>query len=159
MPILIDGHNLIGKTPELSLEDPDDEAKLVQRVRQYCLRHRRRAVVVFDVGLFGGTGQTLSTPEVEVVFASGRQSADDLIRNHLQRERDPRGWTVVSSDRKVQQVARALGARVISSEAFAAMLEEAPGKGERAKGKGERAEGKEKPSARLTEEEIQAWLD
>ena len=29
---LIDGHNLIGQLPDLSLTDPDDEAKLVQKL-------------------------------------------------------------------------------------------------------------------------------
>ena len=33
MPLLIDGHNLIGQIPELSLADEDDEGKLVMLLR------------------------------------------------------------------------------------------------------------------------------
>lgn len=152
MPFLIDGHNLIGRMPEISLADPDDEARLVREIRRYCLRHRRRAVVVFDAGLFGGQSRALSTPEVEVVFASGKQSADDVIRGRLLRARDRRGWIVVSSDRGIQQTAQALGARVVSSETFAAMM-----RGEFSKAEG--PPGEEKETAALTEAEIREWLD
>ncbi|MDW7992756.1 MAG: NYN domain-containing protein [Anaerolineae bacterium] len=151
MPFLIDGHNLIGKMPGLSLADPDDEAKLVQQVRRYCLRHRRKAVVVFDAGLSGGVSRSLSTPEVEVVFASGRESADAVIRSRLRRAKDPRGWTLVSSDRGLQRVAASVGARVVSSEAFAAMLTGSPAHGE--------SPEEEKPAGQITEVEVQEWLE
>jgi S-adenosylhomocysteine hydrolase len=32
MPYMIDGHNLIGKLPDISLDDPNDEALLVQKL-------------------------------------------------------------------------------------------------------------------------------
>ncbi len=47
MPLLIDGHNLIGRLPDLRLDDPDDEAKLVARLRTYCARTRKRITAVF----------------------------------------------------------------------------------------------------------------
>jgi hypothetical protein len=34
MPFLIDGHNLIGALPDLDLDDPDDEARLVERLQR-----------------------------------------------------------------------------------------------------------------------------
>ena len=44
--LLIDGHNLIGQTPGLSLADPNDEQKLIVMLRKYAARkqraHRRR---------------------------------------------------------------------------------------------------------------------
>jgi len=122
MPLLIDGHNLIGRMPDLDLEDPEDEAVLVQRVRQYCWRHRRRATIVFDAGLPGGHSFCLSSPEVEVVFASGGHTADDLLRQRIRRAQDPAGLIVISSDHSVQAVARARGARVVPADAFAAEL-------------------------------------
>jgi len=122
MPLLIDGHNLVGKMPGLSLADPDDEVELVRRVRSYCLRHRRRATVVFDAGLPGGRSLLLSSPEVEVVFAPPGGAADDIIRSRIRRSPDPAGLLVVSSDRAVQAAARARGARVVPAEDFAARL-------------------------------------
>lgn len=122
MPLLIDGHNLIGRMDGLSLADPDDEAALVERVRRYCRRHRRRATVVFDCGLPGGPSCLLSSPEVEVLFAPTGSNADALIRHLLRQERDPAGLLVISSDRAIRAAARARGARTMTAEAFAAQL-------------------------------------
>ncbi len=147
MPFLIDGHNLIGRTPGLSLADPDDEAELVRRIHQYCRRHRRRATVVFDSGVVGGRSGALSTPEVEVVFAPAGRRADDVIRERLRKARDPAGWLVVSSDREIQRMARQAGARVISSEEFVADMQASP------------YTAPEKQTLRMSEDEIQEWLD
>ena len=124
MPLLIDGHNLIGRgqLPGLRLDDPDDEAKLVARLRTYCARTRKRITVVFDHGLPGGRSRELSGGGVEVVFASAGRTADGILRERVRRARDPRGLTVVTSDNEVIAVARARGARVMRSEEFAAQL-------------------------------------
>ncbi len=122
MPLLIDGHNLIGRLADLSLEDPEDEARLVERVRRYCWRHRCQAIVVFDAGLPGGPAPHLSGGSVRVVFASPGTTADALIRHHIRQTRDPRGLIVVSSDRAVQEAARSRGARAVPAEQFAAEL-------------------------------------
>jgi len=134
MPILIDGHNLIGRLADLDLNDPDDEAKLVSRLRAYCGRapkrgraHKRRrahkrVTVVFDRGLPGGRSHALSGGGVEVVFAASGRSADGILRERIRRARDPRGLTVVTSDREVIAAAQARGARVMRSEEFAARL-------------------------------------
>ena len=129
MPFLIDGHNLIGRLPDLSLDDPDDEAKLVARLRAYCARTGRRVTVAFDHGLPGGRSRELSGGRVEVVFASAGHTADGILRERIRRARDPRGLTVVTSDREVIAAARARGARVARSEEFAAQLS-APRAGE-----------------------------
>ncbi|MGQ9716520.1 MAG: NYN domain-containing protein [Anaerolineae bacterium] len=147
MPLLIDGHNLIGKIPGLSLADPDDEVELVRRLQRYCRHHRRRAVVVFDAGVLGGRSGALSTPEVAVVFAPVGRPADDVIRERLRKICDPAGWLVVSSDREIQRAARQAGARVVSAEEFAAKMRE-PSSAPR-----------EKRAPHMSEDEIQEWLD
>ena len=123
MPFLIDGHNLIGRgrLPDLRLDDPDDEAKLVARLRTYYARTRKRVTVVFDRGLPGGRSE-LSGGGVEVVFASAGHTADGILRERVRRARDPRGLTVVTSDHEVIAAVQARGAQVIRSEEFAAQL-------------------------------------
>ena len=54
MPFLIDGHNVIAALPDIELEDPHDEAKLVFKLRAWTGRERRKAIVVFDGGVPGG---------------------------------------------------------------------------------------------------------
>jgi uncharacterized protein len=122
MPLLIDGHNLIGRLPDLDLGDPDDEAKLTARLRAYCARTGKRVTVVFDRGLPGGRSHELSGGGVEVVFAAAGGTADGILRARIRRARNPRGLIVVTSDREVIAVARARGARVARSEEFAARL-------------------------------------
>ncbi len=122
MPYLIDGHNLIAHIPDISLADPHDEVKLVERLKQYMMRKRKKCTVVFDNGLPGGVSANLSNSQVEVLFAHSRARADDLIRERLDRRHDPGYWQVVSSDQEVADAARARGVRVISSAEFARML-------------------------------------
>jgi len=122
MPILIDGHNLIGRLPDLRLDDPEDEAKLVARLRGYAARTRKRVTVVFDQGLPGGRSLALSGGGVEVVFASAGHAADGILRERIRRVRDPRGLTVVTSDQRIAVAAEARGAQVVPSEEFAARL-------------------------------------
>jgi len=146
MSLLIDGHNLIGRMADMSLSDPDDEVELVQRLRRYCLRQRRRATVVFDAGLPGGPAPQLSAPPVEVVFASVGSSADCVIRRRILQARDPRGLVVVSSDRALQQAARSRGAQVVQAEQFAARLT------------GQPTADSPLPDRLLPEDEVAQWL-
>jgi predicted RNA-binding protein with PIN domain len=129
MPTLIDGHNLIGKLPDIDLADPDDEAKLVLKLRTYCARTRRRVTVVFDHGLPGGKSHELSGGGVDVRFASTTRTADGILRERIRKSKNPRGITVVTSDRRIITDAEARGARVVRSEDFADQLAGAPAKG------------------------------
>jgi hypothetical protein len=122
MPLLIDGHNLIGRLPDLRLDDPEDEAKLVARVRTYCARTGKPATVVFDQGLPGGRSRELTKGGVEVVFASAGRTADGILRERIRQARDPHALTVVSSDSRIVAAAQARGAQVMRAEEFAARL-------------------------------------
>lgn len=144
MPFLIDGHNLIGRLPDLHLDDPDDEAKLVARLRTYCARTGKRVTVVFDRGLPGGRSE-LSGGGVEVVFASAGHTADGILCERVRRSRDPRGLTVVTSDREVIAAAQARGALVVRSEEFAVSL-------------GARRAAKAEKDVRLSAAEVEEWL-
>ena len=123
MPFLIDGHNLISHLSGVRLDDPNDEAKLVERLRRYQARSGKRLIVIFDRGLPGGFEHDMSTSNVKVVFAPTGRSADALIVNRVRHSRDPRGLTVVTSDQKVIAAVEKQGARVVKAERFAAEME------------------------------------
>lgn len=123
MPVLIDGHNLIGRLPDVSLEDRDDEVRLVSRLQAYAGRTGKRVAVVFDRGMPGGRSDNLSSGRVEVVFAPTGRSADRVLRERIRQAPNPRGLLVVSSDREVISAALGRGARVVRSEDFVAQLE------------------------------------
>ena len=125
MPYLIDGHNLIGQTPGLSLADPDDERRLVVLLRGYLMRTRKKGTVFFDNGQPGGSSDW-SNNVLKVIFVHPSRSADDLIRQRLRSEKNPRGLIVVSSDQAVAQAAQAARARVQSSAEFARQMTRLP---------------------------------
>lgn len=118
MPFLIDGHNLIGQTPGLRLDDPDDEQKLILLLRNYLARVQKKGTVIFDRGLPGGAVKW-SSATLDVRFAPAPKTADDLILERLRREKNPRGLTIVTSDHALANAARQAGASVKDSAAFA----------------------------------------
>lgn len=120
----IDGHNLIGALPDARLSDPDDESQLLARLQQFAWRGRHRLVVFFDRGR-GGRAELPPTPSIEVRFAPRGLSADDLIRAAIDGASQGvlQGVVVVTSDRALQNAARAAGARVQSSRSFAHRLQ------------------------------------
>ncbi len=121
MLYLIDGHNLIGKLPDISLKDPNDEAKLVQKLAGFAARTQSRCVVVFDQGLPGGESR-MSTHSVSVIFASHKSSADRVMIDRIHKERHAQSWTVVSADNVVLDAARRKRMQALKSEDFARML-------------------------------------
>lgn len=146
MPLLIDGHNLIGRMADLHLDDPEDETKLVARLRAYAARTGQCLTVVFDQGLPGGRSRELSGGGVEVVFAPTGHNADGILHERIRRARDPRALVVVTSDREIVAAAQARGARVMRAEEFAAQLSAPPPAIE------------PEPDERLSPQEVEEWL-
>jgi predicted RNA-binding protein with PIN domain len=146
VPILIDGHNLIGRSPEISLQDPDDEAKLVAMLRSYQARTGKAITVVFDSGGVFALPRSGRWGAVNVRFAPQGSSADALIARRVRQSRQPESWLVVTSDRELAEAVTTSGARVQSSEAFASELRKS-----REVQPGER-------DAPLPPEEVEAWL-
>ncbi len=149
MPYLVDGHNVIGTgmLPGISLADEDDEVRLVRLLRRYYTRVRTPITVVFDRGLPGGQAPHLSGGGVEVVFASAvGQNADAVLISHIRRARRPASLRVVTSDRRVQSIARAHGCRIIPASVFAREIT-AP-----------LPEMAATEDVRLSQEEVEEWL-
>ncbi len=152
MPYLIDGHNLIASLPDIDLADPNDEAKLVTKLKGLVAKRRGRMqiTVIFDSGLPGGYS-TMSSKSVQVIFAAMQHSdADRLLKLHIRRARDPNNWTVVSSDQAVLDCARAHKMKWLSSAEFVDRIAgDSPAEG---------APGEE-VDIQITDQEVEEWLD
>lgn len=146
MAILIDGHNLIGKLPDLQLDEPDDEEQLLVRLQAYRARTGKRLVVYFDHGTAYQSPARRSKGGISVQQAGSGQRADDLIIRDLRRHHNPPELMVVTSDHAIQRVARQLKARVIDSAIFARELSRPP----------QKEVGPDMPP--LPEEEVREWL-
>lgn len=154
MTFLIDGHNLIGQLPDLSLTDPDDEAKLVQKLISFSARSGKRCIVVFDSGLPGGKSR-LSTSKVEVIFASPGRSADDVMKERIKQARDPGQWVIVSNDHAVSDAARARRMATLTSADFAEKLRAAQAA---AKSKPRQRDKEDASDVYVSAAEVEAWL-
>jgi hypothetical protein len=150
MRYIIDGHNLIAHLPDITLDDPDDEAKLVLKLRAFAARTSDQCTVYFDAGTPAGVSR-MSSRSIEVRFASHRSNADHAIMERLTREKRPHDITVVTSDNAVLDEARRHRMKTMKSSQFAALLRqpETPSK----PGHDEAAD------THLTASEVDEWLD
>ena len=153
MHYLIDGHNLIAKMPDISLEDPDDEVQLVLLLRSWASQRKKRLVtVIFDGGLPGGKDVRLSTPSVRVVFAQEGRTADALLIARIYKAQNAGEFTAVSSDNQIVVAANKKRMPVIKSEKFMRKL-------------GRQAEDKRVVTAvpddnpHVSNKEVAEWLD
>jgi len=121
MPYIIDGHNLIPKTPGLNLGDIDVEINLIKRLADFCRQRGRTVEVFFDKASAGRAG-IQKHGRITAHYIRQGSSADSAIRSHLRKAgRSARNMVVFSSDREVASAAREAGARVISSQDFVRM--------------------------------------
>jgi predicted RNA-binding protein with PIN domain len=117
MSYLIDGHNLIPKLG-ISLNELDDERQLVEILQKYARMSKQKVEVYFDRASAGHSG-VKKFGMVTAHFIPVYTTADEAILKRLRGiSKAASSWTVVSSDHHIQNQARALRARVISSEEF-----------------------------------------
>jgi len=156
--IIVDGYNLILRTPRLapgkgrSLREARE--KLVNLLSWAMGGDQAKFIVVFD-----GTreaGQAEQSPRVEVIFSKPPHSADDLIRDLVEKHTDDdRPVTVVTADLEVARHARAMGADIALSDLFlASTLGPAASEGGGAQGD----ETPEKPST-ISKKELEKWAE
>ena len=129
---LVDGMNLIGSRPDRWWNDPDRAVRrLIEELDRYAATTGQDLTVVFDrrppdvlPGMHGAVG---------VAFASrrGRDAADDEILRMLAEDPALQAATVVTSDRRLVERARELGAGVMGSGSFRRLVDQAGLEGSR----------------------------
>jgi predicted RNA-binding protein with PIN domain len=124
MPYLVDGHNLIPKLG-LRLDSFDDELNLLARLQEFCRLRRVELEVYFD-GAPPGQASTRMSGVVTAHFIRRGSSADAAIEARLtSMKKSAKNWTVVSSDKRLQNAAAAAHAGYISAEEFASQMSKA----------------------------------
>lgn len=125
MRIVVDGYNLIRRSPELSILDRQDlelgREGLLKLLTPYQRLKGHRITVVFD-GREGGP--PLRHQEMRggltVIFSRRGESADEVIK-----QLSGPGTVVVTSDRELQSASLRAGAVALGAEAFWVKLLEA----------------------------------
>lgn len=149
MQYIIDGHNLIGQMRGLSLSDLEDEQALVDLLVPFLRAKKSRAMVFFDRAAVGQSGQR-NFGLVKAVFVPSGSTADAAIADYIrQLGASARNHTLVSSDRMVQAAARSRHVAILTSQEFAAKIEEFYN-----------SEPQAAPTEfQLSEQELQEWED
>ena len=127
---LVDGYNVIRRSPELKAHEAES-LEGGRRALLHLIARARRALqdeftIVFDgARLSGGTPPVAG--RIRVVFSRPPLTADDDLMRLARQLRN--GAVVVSSDRKVQDAARRAGSAVLTAEQFLEALDvpETPG--------------------------------
>jgi len=122
---LIDGNNLIGQEPSLSLGDDASRRLLVGAICAFARHARKPATIVFDGPAPVEGRDRAELGSVRILYAgSGRtaMSADDRILQMVEKAGRPADLTVVTSDRPLGNRARSRGAAVLAGHKFRQLL-------------------------------------
>ena len=125
MALIIDGHNLIGAMPDIHLNEPEDEARLLARLRAYRSFSGQDLVVFFDSGDLPapmGQASNRSSPGVSVRFSRPGQTADDAIVAFLQGRPQPGQYAVVTNDVELIWRVQSAGASAVRASDFVTKL-------------------------------------
>ena len=128
MWIVIDGYNLIRRSPRLSLLDRRDMEEgrdaLLATLAVYRRIKGHRITVVFDGWERGGASEQVKlTAGLQVVFTRRGEQADQAIVRFVGKA--PSGAVVVTSDRALADDVARTGAVTLSAEEFQARLDDA----------------------------------
>ena len=118
----MDGMNVVGSRPTGWWGDrPGAMRELVESLEGLAARSGDAITVVFD----GSPLELEAEGGVEVLFASrrGRDAADDDIATLVERDDDPAGLSVVSSDADLARRVREAGATVMGAGEFRRRLD------------------------------------
>ena len=125
MALLVDGNNVMGQTPGWHRDRSGARRRLVDELVAYVGATRARMTVVFDGEPDPEMPDGVAVRGVRVFYPARGSDADTLIEKLLARMKDRAGVTVVTSDRRLADECRLLGARVMRSGEFRRKMAEA----------------------------------
>lgn len=152
MPYIIDGNNLIGSMPDITLEDPGARKKIVEIVRKYQQSKNSSVIIVFDGEPDNVFHRQPLDEKFTVVYPRYGDSADDEIKRILGRYTYFKDVVLVTSDRELKTYARKKGARIINSIEFHYELRRYT------RVQGIKESNQKRINAQLSDNEIDQWL-
>ncbi len=118
MPYIIDGNNLIGCSPDISLEDSNSRSEIIGIVKKFQKKKKSKIIVVFDGEPDTFSNEENPTEKIVIKYPPIGDSADDEIKRILDGYTYFRDVVLVTSDRELKDVAKKKGARVVNSIEF-----------------------------------------
>lgn len=131
------------------------------RIKSWVTESKNRQVTLFfDGGTSGSSLNRLSGRNLKVIFAPSGKTADSLIISHMRQLKNPREYTLITSDREIINAAKLLRIRTMLSEEFIERMGFVFKEKEEKAVKEKKEAPPEKPEvAKISETEVQEWLE
>jgi predicted RNA-binding protein with PIN domain len=112
MAYIVDGNNVMGQTPGWHRDKSKSRTALLQLLATFARTKKARVTAVFDGAPDSAFPEGSAYHGVRVLYAERGSDADTRIERLVETAPDPRGLTVVTSDRHMAFLVRSLGATV-----------------------------------------------
>ena len=152
MPYIIDGDNVIGSSPDISLEDPKARPKLIYIIRKFQENKKNNVTIVFDGMPENGVQREDIGEKFSVRYPPAGSSADDEIKRILNGFNFYKDVIVVTSDRELRTFAKKKGAKIINSIEFYFELKRI------SRIHGKKEETKKRIDTQLSDTEVEQWM-
>lgn len=124
MAYIVDGNNVMGQTPGWHRDKSNARCALLEKVAAFAKAKTTRVIVVFDGAPERGLPEGSAFRGVKVLYAEPGSDADTRIEGLVESSLNPRGLTVVTSDRHLAFLVRSRGASVVRSGEFRIQIEQ-----------------------------------
>jgi predicted RNA-binding protein with PIN domain len=123
MAYIVDGNNVMGQTPGWHRDKALARRKLIEQLANFARVRKARITVVFDGSPDREFPEASAYRGVKILYAEKGSDADSRILKLVESLKDRRGFTIITSDRRLALEVRALGAQVMRSGEFRKQLE------------------------------------
>ena len=123
MAYIVDGNNVMGQTPGWHRDKANARRVLLRKTAAFARAKAARVTVVFDGAPDRGAPEGSAFLGVKVLYAEPGSDADTRIERLVENSQNPRGLTVVTSDRHLAFLVRSRGATVVRSGEFRKQIE------------------------------------
>jgi len=123
MPYIVDGNNVMGQTPGWHRDKAKSRFALLKLLASFARTKNARVTAVFDGGPDNAFPEGSAFHGVRILYAERGSDADTRIERLVEAAPDPRGLTVVTSDRQLGFLVKSRGATVVRSGEFRKQIE------------------------------------
>ncbi len=123
MAYIVDGNNVMGQIPGWHRDKAKSRRALLEKLAAFARVKKARVTVVFDGAPDAAVPEGSAFHGVKVLYAERGSDADTRIERIVETSTEPRGLTVVTSDRHLSFLVRSRGAAVIRSGEFRSQIE------------------------------------
>ena len=123
MAYIVDGNNVMGQTPGWHRDKSGARRRLLEKLAAFARIKKARVTIVFDGAPDHNVPEGSAFRGVKVLYAERGSDADARIERLVESSSDPRGLTVITSDRHLAFLVRSRGAEVVRSGEFRSQVE------------------------------------